>query len=84
MANLKNKHFGNAVLLRDLNLKRFPMMKKDTNEEFKIPQSGILTRYEDGTVGVSIILTHREEGYGTWIQEATDQTTISAWAECHQ
>ena len=84
MANLKNKHFGDKVFLSDLKSKIVKEMLIIPNIEKsnKIPNFGWLTRYEDGTVGISV-QWYDGEGHATWIQEPTDNTTIQSWAESH-
>lgn len=84
MANLKNKHFGDKVFLSDLKPKIVKEMLSIPKREKsnKIPNFGWLTRYENGTVGVSV-QWFDEEGYANWSQEPTDKTTIQSWAESH-
>lgn len=83
MPNLKTKHFGEKVRLIHLDADRF----QDLSGDFQIPEFGILTRYEDGTVGVSIHIMSEPDAenkrYGIWIQEQTQDMTISAWADSH-
>ena len=83
MSDLKTKHFGNKIRTCHLDSDRFNI----PNGDVIFPKFGILTRYEDGTVGVSIHYMGEKEGterYGRWMQEATDQTTIESWAKQHE
>jgi len=79
---LENKHFGEKVRTFYLDSDRFDLPQGD----IIFPKSGILTRYEDGTVGVSIHFMGEKEGskrFGHWLQEKTDSTSIKEWAEQH-
>lgn len=71
----------------DLDVDRFDTVPWE-GRDVKIPEFGILTRYEDGSVGVSIHYMSEPDfenkRYGHWLQESTQETTISAWAESHE
>lgn len=84
MANLKNKHFGDKVFLSDLkpNIVKEMLIIPKSEKSNKIPNFGWLTRYEDGTVGVSV-QWYDVDGYTNWSQEPTDKITILSWAESH-
>ena len=81
---LLNKTLGSKIRLIHLDASRF----YDLSHDVIIPDFGILTRYEDGTVGVSFIIQGEPdcEGkrYGIWVQEQTQETTVKAWAKMHE
>ena len=83
MSLLKNKHFGEKIRTCHLNSERFNLPQGDV----KFPKYGILTRYEDGSVGVSIHYMGEKEGtqrFGYWVQEVTQEESITQWAEIHE
>lgn len=83
MSNLKTKHFGNKIRTCLLDSDRYDL----PGGNIIFPKFGVLTRYEDGSVGVSIHYMGEKEGterYGYWVQESTQSMSIREWAEEHQ
>lgn len=84
---LQIKHYGDKIRTYLLNSDRFAALEQLKNQDIKFPKFGILTRYENGTVGVSIHYMGEKEKdgkrYGYWLQEDTEETSIEQWAKVH-
>jgi len=84
MICLNYKHFGNKVFLKDLNNKIvneilvIPRKDKKNN----IPNFGVLIRFKNNTVGLSIQWLDRN-GHSNYSYESTQHKTISSWAKFH-
>ncbi len=83
MACLHSKHFGDKVFLCELNSRIVnEMLKIPQDTPHKIPNFGILGRFADKTVGLSVWYIGK---YGRImiIKEPTNHKTISSWADFH-
>jgi len=83
MVCLFSKHFGDKVFLHDLNDTIVDEMLKipqsDTN---KIPNFGILGRFDNKTVGLSVWYIGKY-GQILLLREPSTHKTISSWATFH-
>jgi len=85
MADLFEKHFGDKVLLQDLDpamIKKTIPVLKSMNKNLKIPEYGILYRFWDNIVGVRISAID-SQGNAVDFEECTGHKTIKSWAEYH-
>lgn len=83
MACLYSKHFGDKVFLHDLNSAVVDTMLKTLQiNPNKIPDSGILGRFDDGNVGLFVWYVGK---YGRimLLKEPTTHKTINSWATFH-
>jgi len=86
LANLQTKHFGEKIRLTLLDVDRFQTEIWE-GKDVIVSEFGVLTRYEDGSVGVSIHYMSEPDvenkRYGHWLQESTQSMSIREWAESH-
>jgi len=82
MVNLYSKHFGDKVFLRDLIDGIVEEMLKNIQSDVKVPNYGILGRFNNGTVGLYVWYVGK---YGNilLLKEPTTHKTISSWARFH-
>jgi len=82
VAWLYSKHFGDKVFLSDLNGVIVDKMLISQTNINKMPNFGILGRFDDGTVGLSVWYVGK---YGNIIllKEPTTHKTICSWANFH-
>jgi len=87
MTNLATKNFGEKIRLIHLDVDRFDTGMWEGRNVI-VSEFGVLTRYEDGTVGVSIHYMSEPDAenkrYGHWLQESTQCMSIREWAESHE
>ena len=82
---LYKKHYGNVVVVSDLNRATRSQIKSEVVDgELKMGKA-VLVRFNDDTVGVSIICTRKEmdHQYERIIHEASDCNSIREWALKH-
>jgi len=84
MACLYSKHFGNKVFLKDLNSKVVEKILAipHRDKKNKIPNFGILVRFKDNTVGLSLQWID-SKGHSRHSYEHTQDYTIHSWARFH-
>jgi len=83
MVCLYSKHFGDKVFLHDLNSTVVDkILKISQTNKSKSPNFGILGRFDDGTVGLSVWCIGK---YGCikLLRESSTHKTISSWATFH-
>lgn len=88
MSVLINKHFNDKIRTCHLNSKQYPGLKKllENPKEVRIAKFGVLTRYPDEAVGVSIHYMKKMDSkwYGTWLVENSNAMTMEAWINKHR
>lgn len=83
MAWLYSKHFGDKVFFCDLNSRIVDEILDIPQDSInKMPNFGILGRFDDGTVGLSVWYVGK---YGRLmlLKEPTTHKTIGSWANFH-
>lgn len=89
--NLSKKRFGDKIRTCHLNADRFPSLYSGRNilqspHEYRFSNFGVLTRFADGKVGVTIHCMHKKQNgmwFGLWIDEDTEEMTKEEWAKQH-
>lgn len=83
MVILYLKHFGDKVFLCDLDqIIVSEMLKMIPTDIKKIPIFGVLDRFSDGMVGLSVWYVGKY-GHMTLLKEPTTHKTIYSWGKYH-
>lgn len=82
MVCLHSKHFGDKVFFSDLNDRVINEILKIPQDIHKIPNFGILGRFDNGTVGLFVWYVGK---YGRilLLREPSTHKTIDSWARFH-